>query len=1502
MSGTQLRITVILGMAVWFLAAQAWSADAAYSWHVPDRAAKVAKLIPGRQIPVSSPDEFLAEWTRGQMKKWEEDHEALEPEAAYEQYSQVAPADEELAALMPDHISPFGRVLEGDPGEQKAKGVMISYCPFCGRMATWALPGVSLDSQNPYHGKLGCCGQDLYEREQDMPADYKLRPNSTAEFLHLDGTVKEVPGYTFTDKDGVKWQIFPGTMVACHRWLGIGSRADAYMSGFQRTGDPLCVHKLAVLLDRVADVYYGLPLCYRNELATGADGKPLTREEWEALPRPARAKEVFAGVGGNKSYWNRRSPLISRGWIFQGNELTWVEPFARVRHHPAFKYYSEKKYGDPEALDRKIMTKLMRELALLFETFPLESDYQDGSYTDLLMLAILLQDEYLYDFAAGHQECVLYNHHYHDGMNGEGAPNYMAMLTRYYDFMQDAKGWLEFAPDFLTEHPFFAVADAEWHKLTTVRGLWLEFADQHIHPFETSFLTNPATVQANEQRPSMNWPGYGIGIVRVGGPGHRQEVSMIYDRVSLHGAADKLGIECWVDGVPVMREGGYAAHWHTAHLDESRPEIKQFLALPYPHEVFEVVPEAGRDFNCWNWAHGPWAHNTVTVNEEKTGPGWSDREGFGELVTFKGGEAPNEPGAHFQVLDSRDLFSFERMGVEVDEFRRSILAVEGPDGRPYAVDIVRVDGGRRHTLFESAWAERVAADLPAVVREEESLATYLDKLRGQPPDTLPYRNEYKQIGPVQVLGETPPTWDVTWRTDCAAYVPFDASGQKPPRPLPEGVGIARLRLLGLRTDERTTLLSGKGPWVAWMNQPLPKGKSVNGNVGFRDAWDYVIESRTLGDGSEAETLTSTYLHIMEGFREGESSVIKQVERLAPVESSGPAEEVVALKLEMAGGHTDTVIFQPGPGEVRLPGDLRTDARYALVRRNADGELLEANMVRGTMLECGEFLVKTSGDFAGTIVDLIGDLTGTRKETALIVRPEGKWPLGLALAGKPISIDVVSGHKEAYDIAKVTEFGEGLLRVDLARHAPLTMGWYQVASLDEEKTNRLRSNRQLWAGINSPWWSGAYAWFPEKNKRYTIEKTHSDRKMMDVVGEVNFEADGIEPGDWFTIYAIEPGQTVTVAGDLALWREGDSGGAAGGGRWTLPMRYCMRATGAASITIPAKRGEIWCRCGDGDWQKLEGVFDSKRRVATLTVPANETAEQTVWLLTDKPDWLALQDSGPPQIAKVLLDDKPLEVQAEMALGRIPPPEKLVIEARDEHNPIDERSIRVSLDGKRIGGNLVSIKMTPKEPKRVMIEVALGRALAEEPKDQPGYHGVTVTLDDMAVDQRSTSLALSYRKLIPVAENAVYLSDLREVRSFIHGALRKDTNYYGKLLKMNGEVYDKGLHTHPEPGVDGPDAAYAEVIYDLAEVPGRKMLRAVIGIDDTAGANGSCVFKVQVGTDGKWKTLYTSPLLRGSDIPVEIAVDISGAKLLRLYCTGGGDGIGHDHAAWANVRLE
>jgi hypothetical protein len=376
---------------------------------------------------------------------------------------------------------------------------------------------------------------------------------------------------------------------------------------------------------------------------------------------------------------------------------------------------------------------------------------------------------------------------------------------------------------------------------------------------------------------------------------------------------------------------------------------------------------------------------------------------------------------------------------------------------------------------------------------------------------------------------------VTWRADYAAYQPCDATGDALPRVLEGDVGFARLRLIGLTQEAQTTLLNGKGPWVAWIDQPLPNGERATGDVGFRDAWDYLIERRTMDKATSGGPLRSTFVHLLEGYRDDETSAIRSVSRLASADSAGAGEDAVGIELNMAGGHTDTVVFQPVPGEARFKNGLATDARYALVRQDADGRVVEAHMVRGTRLEYGDYSATSTGDLEGTLVDLIGDLTGTRLESALIVRPDSPWPRLENLAGRQLMIKVLNHHHEGYAIEKVIPMEDGLLRVDLAKHPPFSGGWYQVNLLDPQKRNRLLSSRTITQGMYSPWWNGWKAWFPERDRTYTIHETGGNgRDEVDFVEDVDLQAEGIRPGDWFTVYGIEPGLKVTVPGEYS-WR-------------------------------------------------------------------------------------------------------------------------------------------------------------------------------------------------------------------------------------------------------------------------------------------------------------------------------------------------------------------------------
>ncbi|WP_431873773.1 beta-galactosidase [Amycolatopsis sacchari] len=109
--------------------------------------------------------------------------------------------------------------------------------------------------------------------------------------------------------------------------------------------------------------------------------------------------------------------------------------------------------------------------------------------------------------------------------------------------------------------------------------------------------------------------------------------------------------------------------------------------------------------------------------------------------------------------------------------------------------------------------------------------------------------------------------------------------------------------------------------------------------------------------------------------------------------------------------------------------------------------------------------------------------------------------------------------------------------------------------------------------------------------------------------------------------------------------------------------------------------------------------------------------------------------------------------------------------------------------------------------------------------------------------------------------------------------------GKPMTIGGVSYAKGLGVHA-PG---------DVQLYLGGACTR--LTASVGVDGETGANGSVAFSVAV--DGQ--TRVTTPVVCGGQAAVPVDVDVTGAQVLDLLVSDGGDGNGSDHADWALPTL-
>ncbi|WP_329225231.1 NPCBM/NEW2 domain-containing protein [Streptomyces canus] len=109
--------------------------------------------------------------------------------------------------------------------------------------------------------------------------------------------------------------------------------------------------------------------------------------------------------------------------------------------------------------------------------------------------------------------------------------------------------------------------------------------------------------------------------------------------------------------------------------------------------------------------------------------------------------------------------------------------------------------------------------------------------------------------------------------------------------------------------------------------------------------------------------------------------------------------------------------------------------------------------------------------------------------------------------------------------------------------------------------------------------------------------------------------------------------------------------------------------------------------------------------------------------------------------------------------------------------------------------------------------------------------------------------------------------------------------GHPITLGGVVYAKGLGVHAESAVEYYTGGACETV------------TADVGVDDEKGANGTVAFEVWAD---RIKVASTGVLTNA--MPAEpLSADITGARLVRLVVTDGGDGIDSDHADWADARL-
>jgi alpha-galactosidase len=179
--------------------------------------------------------------------------------------------------------------------------------------------------------------------------------------------------------------------------------------------------------------------------------------------------------------------------------------------------------------------------------------------------------------------------------------------------------------------------------------------------------------------------------------------------------------------------------------------------------------------------------------------------------------------------------------------------------------------------------------------------------------------------------------------------------------------------------------------------------------------------------------------------------------------------------------------------------------------------------------------------------------------------------------------------------------------------------------------------------------------------------------------------------------------------------------------------------------------------------------------------------------------------------------------------------------------------------------------------------------------PGRYALPGTASYQPLTGKRVTVPLTLYAVVPPpapAAGTPYVSDLTWLQVMNGwGPVEKDRSNGerpagdGKPITINGVVYAKGLGVHAPSAVD-------------YFVGGRcPTFRAFVGVDDEKAANGSVTF--EVWADGR--KVADSGLLTTADPAKALTADVSGAAVVRLIVTDGGNTNNSDHADWADATL-
>jgi hypothetical protein len=354
------------------------------------------------------------------------------------------------------------------------------------------------------------------------------------------------------------------------------------------------------------------------------------------------------------------------------------------------------------------------------------------------------------------------------------------------------------------------------------------------------------------------------------------------------------------------------------------------------------------------------AHNTVTVDKKPQTTNWT---GYPRYYA-------SSPDFGVAEVESSNVYP------GTSEYARAISFIGAPGDNAYAVDIFRVAGGSDHLLSFHGPPGAVAAT--GLNLEKQTTGTYAG-------EDVPFKDNskknplgYSYFKDVERAANPPETFSLDWKAD-AGY-----------RGVKETDDIhMRLHVLGELDD------------VALANAEPPQNKAGNPAL-----VRYALMHRA------GDSLDSTFINVAEPYKG--QPFIEKVSRLR-VDGS-LAKDVVALKIDLAGGISDYIVHNPSRKSVQIADGPATDGVYSWIRTE-NGTVTSGSLTRGTKLQLGDATINGAGEITGTLMRFEKDIK--KPAVAWVEMTEGN---AAAIMGSQIIFDNDGERNACYDVVSVEQDG------------------------------------------------------------------------------------------------------------------------------------------------------------------------------------------------------------------------------------------------------------------------------------------------------------------------------------------------------------------------------------------------------------------------------------------------------------------------------------------------